>query len=262
MEWQLKYIEILVKKFNLLSNIKNNNVVLNEDVNLIIKELNNITEIKQFILKIYIVKKTIKSTTFHLVAKTDKFFQLDILNNNSKNRKIEINFKYIEQKEYDNLDYRTSKPSSFGYDIWKYSVKQNLLDLFSNQITWSNDVEELKRDLESIEINYDNFFDDKIIEYISNVYNKSYTLYDYDEKEYLYILENDEYVYHLYFIRDDCSADECYKNVIIKKYGSIDEFLQTIPECIFHRYYSNSESLIYDNFKYMVEMDYIYELNC
>lgn len=260
MKWQIEYIKILLKKFNLLRNITNNCFHCNYDMDIIINELNNIKEIKQFILKIYVVKKIIKSMTFHLVAKTDNYIELNILNNNSKNKKIDIDFKYIDMEEYDSIEYKTTKPSTFGYNIWKHSVKENLLEYFSNQIKWSEDTHELYDLLQNN--NYINceIFNNKTINYISVLYNNSYKLYDYDEIEYLISLENDNMIYHLYYIVDDCSAEECYTNIQIKEYNSIEEFVKTIPECLFMKYYKNNASLQYNDCKYMVEMDYIYEL--
>jgi hypothetical protein len=69
MEWQIEYIKILIKKFNLLQNITNNCIQCNYEKNIIINELNNIKEIKQFILKLYVVKKVIKSNVFSFSSK-------------------------------------------------------------------------------------------------------------------------------------------------------------------------------------------------
>lgn len=260
MNWQKEYIKILLKKFDLLKSINNKIITINENIDLIINELNNINDIKQFVLKVYVVKKTVKSMTFHLVARTDKCIQLDILNNNSKNKKIDINFKYIDEEEYESLDYKSIKASTFGYNIWKHSVKDNLLQDFVNKIEWTADTEELLGDLELI--NNKDILNDRTIICISNIYNNSYKLYDYDEKEYLINFENDDKIYHMYYIYDDCSAGECYTDIKMTEYETIEEFVRTVPECIFMKYYGNSDSLIYDNFNYVVNLDYVFELFC
>ena len=136
MNWQKEYIQGLIKKFNLLTKVKNDIVNVNDNLDNIIKELNNIKEIARFILKIYIVRNRVISMTFHLVAKSDFYIQLDILNNNSKNKKIDINFKYIEEEEYNSLPRVSTKPSVFGYNIWKHSVGDDLVDYYSTQFEW------------------------------------------------------------------------------------------------------------------------------
>lgn len=260
MRWQLQYINILTEKFTLLQNIKNNEyLVTNYNLIDVINELNNIDEIKQFTLKLYIVKKTIKSMSFHLVAKSiNNFIVLDVINNDST-KIIDIRFSNITEEEYNCLVYKSTKSSVFGYDIWKYDIKSETLETYKNGIEWiemNDDItSKLLEELNTIQCGELNNIP---IHYISPIYSNVYKFYDYDEKEYL--IHTDDKIYHLYFVIDDCTQEECYTKYEIKEYPDIDAFINTKPKCIFMKYYKNSESILYDNFKYIVELEYAYKL--
>jgi transposase len=98
-------------------------------------------------------------------------------------------------EEYDSMEYKSTKAFTFGYNIWKHSVKENLLEYFTNKIEFFDDIDNLLQDNEFINCE---LFNNKTINSYSIIYNNSYKFYDYDEKEFLITLENDNTIYHLY----------------------------------------------------------------